>query len=245
MAASEQPFLFQNMESFLRRLKYYGIGFSIGLIFVFIFFQNRGCSWLPSNRVKNAFLDRVIVVSDGQYELLKSKGITENDITQVLNDGKVDFSQSDTEGDLKVYKLSKELNGKGVVDFFFTLPNESYLSEVFLSPKNVGEVKNSVNGHGYLIHFPNDDHMLFLDSSEALNCKLKELGFKDADALFKEVKKEGRIDFSKTNFAEKPKAIQYISIFENQKEKFGLKTIWYKNKINVVAIETNLNSLCP
>ncbi len=232
------------MESFLRRLKYYGIGFSIGLVFVFIFFQNRGCSWLPSNRVKNAFLDRVVVVSEEQYEIFKNKGITDDDITQVLNDGSVNFSQSDTEGEWKVYKLSKELEGKGVVDFFFSLPNESFVSEVFLSSKNVTDVKNSTKGFGRIIHYPNDDHMLFLDSSTIINCKLKELGFKDVDALFKVVKKEGKLDFSKTNFAEKPKAIQYISIFENQNQKFGLKTIWYKNKINVVAIDTDSTSQC-
>ena len=57
--------------------------------------------------------------------------------------------------------------------------------------------------------------------------------------------KQGKIDFSKTNFSEKPKAIQYISIFTNQKQKFGLKTIWYKNKINVVAIDTDSTSQCP
>jgi hypothetical protein len=232
------------MESFLRRLKYYGIGFSIGLVFVFIFFQNRGCSWLPSNRVKNAFLDRVVVISEDQYKIFKDKGISEDDITQVLNDGSVDFSQSDTEGDLKVYKLSKELDGKGVVDFYFSLPNESFVSEVFLSSKNVNDVKNSTKGFGHIIHYPNDEHMLFLDSSTIINCKLKELGFKDADALFKVVKKQGMLDFSKTNFVEKPKAIQYISIFENQKQKFGLKTIWYKNKINVVAIDTDSTSQC-
>ena len=85
------------MESFVRRLKYYGIGFGIGLIFVFVFFQNRGCSWLPSNRVKNSFLDRVIVVPVDQMDYLKSKGITEKDLVQVLNDGEVNFSESKKE----------------------------------------------------------------------------------------------------------------------------------------------------
>ena len=233
------------MESFLKRLKYYGIGFSIGLVFVFIFFQNRGCSWLPSNRVKNAFLDRLIVVSDGQLKLLKASGVSEDDIIQVLNDGDVDFGESDTEGDLKVYKLSKNLEGKGVVNFFFSLPNESFISEVYVSEGRVTDIKNSTKGFGNIIHYPNDDHMLFLDSSEIMNCRIKALGFKDADALFKVIKKEGKIDFSKTNFSKKPKAIQHITIFEGQRQKFGLKAIWYKNKINVIAIESDSTIQCP
>jgi hypothetical protein len=233
------------MESFLRRLKYYGIGFLIGLVFVFIFFQNRGCSWLPSNRVKNAFLDRLIVVPEDQLPLLNSKGITTEDIIEVLNDGDVAFNESDTEGDLKVYKLSKNIEGKGVMNFFFTLPNESFISEVNLSKTDVLQVKNSIDGFGKIIHYPKDEHMLFLDSSSAINCKLKAIGLKDADALFKLLKRAGKVDFTKTIFSEKPKAMQYLSIFEGQREKLGLKAIWYKNKINVVAIEADSTVLCP
>jgi hypothetical protein len=63
----------ESMESLWRRLKYYGIGFGIGLVFVIFFFQNRGCSWLPSNRVKNSILDRLVVASDETLEILKKK----------------------------------------------------------------------------------------------------------------------------------------------------------------------------
>ena len=66
-------------SSFIRRLKYYGIGFGIGLIFVFIFFQNRGCSWLPGNRVKNTVLERVMVVNDETAKAFAKKGLTKKD----------------------------------------------------------------------------------------------------------------------------------------------------------------------
>ena len=233
------------MESFLRRLKYYGIGFLIGLVFVFIFFQNRGCSWLPSNRVKNAFLDRLIVIPEDQLPLMKTKGISNEDIIEVLNDGDVSFNESDTEGDLKVYKLSKNIEGKGVVNFFFTLPNESFISEVNMRATDDVQVKSSTKGYGKIIHYPKDDHLMFLDSSSAINCKLSALSLQDADALFKLVKKQGKINFSKTNFNEKPKALQYISIIEGEREKLGLKAIWYKNKINVVAVEADSSVRCP
>ena len=64
------------MKSWIKRLKFYGIGFGIGLFFVAFFFQNRGCSWLPSNRVKNAILDRLIVVSDETESTMKLKDLT-------------------------------------------------------------------------------------------------------------------------------------------------------------------------
>jgi hypothetical protein len=233
------------MESFLRRLKYYGIGFLIGLLFVFIFFQNRGCSWLPSNRVKNAFLDRLIVMPEDQLPLLQAQGISKEDVVEVLNDGDVVFEESDTEGDLKVYKISKNVEGKGVMNFFFTLPNESFISEVNIQATDKDQVKSSSKGFGEIIHYPNDNHLFFLDSSSAINCKLQAFAIKDADALFELVKKQGKIDFSKTNLNVKPKAIQYISVFEDEKEMLGCKAIWYKNKINVVAVETDSTVHCP
>ena len=233
------------MESFLRRLKYYGIGFLIGLIFVFIFFQNRGCSWLPSNRVKNAFLDRLIVITEDQLAIMKSKGISENDIIEVLNDGEVSFNDSDTEGDLKVYKLSKNIDGKGDLHFFFTMPSESFISEVKLNVDRADQVKSATKGLGRIIHFPKDDHLVFLDSTELITCKLRALEVSDADALFKRIKNNGKIDFSKTKLNEKPKAIQYFSIHDSSQRKYGIKAIWYKNKINVVAVDADSTVKCP
>ena len=77
----------------LRRLKYYGFGFGLGLIFVFFFFQNRGCAWLPGNRVKNSILDRLVVVSDRTAADLKDQGISNAFILELLNDGDVLFDQ--------------------------------------------------------------------------------------------------------------------------------------------------------
>lgn len=82
------------MESFWRRLRYYGIGFGIGLLFVFVFFQNRGCSWLPANRVKNSVLDRLLVIPDHQEKAMNDKHVNVKDIVNALNEGDVEFSES-------------------------------------------------------------------------------------------------------------------------------------------------------
>ena len=82
------------MNSWIKRIKFYGIGFGIGLLFVFFFFENRGCSWMPSNRVKNAILDRLIVVSEKTEILMNQKGVDANDILLALNSGDIDFIKS-------------------------------------------------------------------------------------------------------------------------------------------------------
>jgi hypothetical protein len=96
------------MTTFLRRLKYYGIGFGVGMIFVFFFFQNRGCSWLPDNRVKNSILDRVLVMSSDEMFHFHKATIYNEDIIALLNDGDVDFKKSKTEGEMKIYFIKNK-----------------------------------------------------------------------------------------------------------------------------------------
>ena len=59
------------MKTFLKRLKYYGLGFGIGTVFLFFFFENRGCSWMPSNRVKSNVIERLLVTSKSDKQILK------------------------------------------------------------------------------------------------------------------------------------------------------------------------------
>jgi len=235
------------MDSFLRRLKYYGIGFGIGLIFVFFFFQNRGCSWLPSNRVKNSFLDRVIVVPDDQLQLMKEKNLTEKDIVSVLNDGDVVFDKSKKKGNTKVYLLEKEIEGEGIIQFYFTLPQESFLSEVHFVNKNgngVEKIKNTTHGFGSIIHFPKDDNLVFVDTTSKLTCQQDALGLINPLDIYALLKKNGKVDFSKTNYLKKPKAEQYLVFTDKKNRLIGCKAIWYKNKINITSFDVPFEVNC-
>lgn len=214
------------MESLIRRLKYYGIGFGIGLIFVFFFFRNRGCSWLPENRVKNAILDRLVVVSDSTSAVLKSNGISHEDLVQVLNDGDVLFDESEKEGDSKIYILEKE--GK---KFYFTLPFESFISEAGITD-NVKSVRPTANGYGQILRYPLDSNLVYVDSSRLLTCLQADLGLINPRDILKGLKTSGKIDFAKTDLSARPKADHYL-VFKLDTLEVGLKAIWYKNKINV------------
>lgn len=240
------------MDSFVRRLKYYGIGFGIGLFFVFFFFQNRGCSWLPANRVKNSFLDRVIVVPDNQMQLLKEKNLSKQDIINVLNDGEVIFDKSAKKGQTKVYLLEKEFEGKGTISFFFTLPNESFVSEVHYAAKSAEEVsknaafkvKNSTKGFGDIIHFPKDDNLVFADTTDLVTCQQDVLGLINPLDIYALMKKSGKIDFSKTNYGLRPKPEHYILFTDKNKRVIGSKSIWYKNKINITSFDIPFENDC-
>lgn len=218
----------RSMTNFWRRLKYYGIGFGLGLIFVFFFFKNRGCSWTPSNRVKNAILDRVLVISDEMEREMVNNKLTTNDLVNVLDDGDVNFSKSDKDSESKVYLIEKK--GK---KYFFTLPAESFVSEVFIGKK----VKKPISevGSGKLIHFPNDDDLVYVDSNSVLTCQQNALGLIDPRMILKELKKNGRIDFEQSELSTRPKPVHHLTFIYKDKL-ISAKVIWYKNKLNVLSL---------
>ncbi len=233
------------MESFWRRLKYYGVGFLGGLVFVFVFFQNRGCSWLPSNRVKNSLLDRVIVLSEEQQERLNRMGLTLKDVKAALNDGDVEFSESQKKGKLKVYKISHSISSEPVA-YFFTMPDESFISEVHVGAQYAASVKNTIKGKGRIIHLPNDKNLVFIDSTQQLICQKGKLKIKNAIAVLNGLKLTGEIDFVKTTFEKQPKAIHMLSFYSSQlQRRIEFESVWYKNKIDVTRFVDSSLVSCP
>lgn len=219
-------------SNLLRRLKFYGIGFGFGCIFVFFFFQNRGCSWLPGNRVKNSILDRVIVANDLEWEFMKSQGITKDEIIDMLNEGDVDFKNSKKDGETQVYIIEKEFDKIGFTRLYFTLPKESYISEVKMGAKTAQEVDNTKTGYGRFINFPKDDFLIFPDTTKRVTCQQELLKLIDPKDILIKVKTTGFVDFTKTDFTIRPKAEHYIN-FILGKDTIGTKSIWYQNKINL------------
>lgn len=216
------------MDSIIKRIKYYGIGFGLGLVFVFFFFQNRGCSWTPSNRVKNAILDRVLVVSDADMNYFKSKGLKEDDLIQVLNDGEVDFKNSKKQGNPKIYLIKKE-----GLSYRFTLPEESFISEIKPGHrKNVR--KNSKEGQARLVYFPNDADLIYVDSSAVLSCQLDHLDLINQRLILKGLKEDGVLDFSLSHLSARPKAEHYLK-FSHKGKELGAKAVWYKNKVMITS----------
>lgn len=225
-------------SSFIRRLKYYGIGFGLGLIFVVFFFQNRGCAWLPGNRVKNTILDRVLVISEETAKEFKTKGLDRSDVIAALNEGSVLFGESDKNNDSKVYVIEHE--GQ---KFLFTLPHESFITEVKLGG-NALKTKTSIDGFGIVWRYPSDPNLVYIDSTEVLRCQQDAISLKGGKALFKEFKKSARIDFKRTDLSIRPKPEHYI-VFRKDTNEIVAKTIWYKDKLEILSFEFPFELKCP
>lgn len=225
-------------SSFLRRLKFYGIGFGLGLVFVFFFFQNRGCSWLPGNRVKNTILERVMVVSDETAADFKKYGLSKKDVINALNDGDVVFSESDKNSESKVYVIEYEGN-----KFLYTLPYESFITEVKLGG-NALKTKTSRVGEGTIWRFPSDKNLVYLDSTDVLKCQQEQLNLKNAKSIFDKIKNTGKIDFERTDLSIRPKPEHFV-VFYQDTTRILAKTIWYKDKLEILSFEFSSSLKCP
>jgi hypothetical protein len=90
---------------FIHRLKYFLLGFGIGLIFVFFFFKDRGWDWLPGNRVTKFILTNPMEIDENFLLLLHQNNIKTDLLFDVIENGSVLFSESETKERIKNYKL--------------------------------------------------------------------------------------------------------------------------------------------
>ncbi len=225
-------------SSWTKRLKFYGMGFLLGCVFVFFFFQTRGCSWTPSNRVKNMIMGRVITVNEVEKQIMKKYNISMDDVYKALNDGDVDFKNSRKNTTDKVYLINVDLKEKGKMKFYFTLPEESFISELHIGANDLESIENTKTGKGYFLHFPADDYLVYPDSTAVNECKLNELNMNAPVLILKNLKKNGYIDFEKSKLDIRPKPIQEIYTVVDY-DTIGFSTIWYKNKIFIQQVNSN------
>lgn len=218
-------------SKFITRLLYYLSGFGMGIILVFVLFQNRACNWTPKNQIRQDLKARVIVVNDDFKKEAQKRGITKKMIFHVFKKGSVDFSSSQTRKIPKAYNLYDE-----TLKLNFTLPDYSYISEIRVGFDNSKKIVNSTSGYGDLYIFPAEKNFLFVDSATSASQNFIELGSPTNQAILNALKKNGKIDFSKSDFALRPRALQYLTCFING-HSVGMKTIWYKEKISVYSLE--------
>ncbi len=230
-------------SSLLKRLKYYGFGFLLGCIFVFFFFQNRGCSWTPSNRVKSSIIGRVITVNEVEKEIMKKHNLTFEEIFQAISEGDVDFKNSKKDTEDKIYLIHGKIKDKGTYKFYFTLPTESYISELHIGADDIQKIKPTASGKGYFLHFPNDEYLVYPDSTKVNECKLDQLGINSPQKILKAMKENAYLSFENTKFETRPKPThQIVTIVESDTVRFN--TIWYKNKIFIQNIQLQQTTNC-
>ncbi len=219
------------MNTFLRRLKFFSFGFIPSLIIVIFFFGARGCSWLPSNRVKGSVIDRVVVVSEKNEKSIEKLGLNASNLAQFISDAKVNFDKSSTKSNPKIYHFSKD--GKSV---YFALPKDSYVVEIVKASQNVMKVNLSNEGLGNLLLFPKEQDLVYLDTNERLTCQQGALGMIQNKQFFQAIKKNGKLDFEKSRLLSNPKT-HYLRFVNQQGIVIGANSLWYKDRIDIIRLD--------
>ena len=92
---------------FSNRLKFYLIGFSLGLFLVYGIFKDKSWNWLPENKVKQFLLENPLRIYLDRNQQNYQKDISKNIFNIIIN-GDVNFSRSKTDSSLKKYVIEYE-----------------------------------------------------------------------------------------------------------------------------------------
>jgi hypothetical protein len=80
-----------------RRIKYYMVGALIGGLLSYFIFNGRGCEWLPGARVLKSIQTSKVITSEKDHCLIKCNNISADQIYQLIENGSIDFGNSDVE----------------------------------------------------------------------------------------------------------------------------------------------------
>ena len=95
--------------NFLNRLKFYLLGFILGLFLVYGIFKERNWDWLPENKVKKFLLENPLKIFYNKKQDLLSDQLSKK-IFDIIVNGDVNFSKSETKQELKIYLIEYNQN---------------------------------------------------------------------------------------------------------------------------------------
>lgn len=221
------------MTNLYRRLLYYGVGFGIGLVCVFFFFNNRGCSWLPENRVKEMVTNRLVYIADSNLTILENLKIKEDELSAFLLNADVLFSKSEKTRNPQIYHLEGPTDSNDKFVCQIVLHKDALICELVPNQFSAKNTKPTTNGLAKPIHFPPKENLFYSDSSAHTICQRKALGIEEDSTLRALFLKNGRINISKTDLTKKPKP-SYAMVFRtDQGKEVSIFATYFKEKARI------------
>lgn len=214
--------------TFAKRLRYYIIGFGMGLVLCLAIFGQRGCDWTPSNRVLKQIATSQILITDSVRCILAENKVEEDDIFKTLNGGSVIFSESETQKVPKYYVLED--------------PNENFKIGFVVRNDTVSVLDGVVGGkQGMCKDFGLNPEHIFTMPEKTVKRLLRAQEISAADSVLVKLKKHsikdgeiynmiesGKIDFKNSMPTLKPHPIYYV---ESQKCRFIIEMTEKKTRI--------------
>lgn len=214
--------------TFAKRLRYYIIGFGMGILVCIVIFGQRGCDWTPNNRVLKQIATSEILITDSVRCVFAENKIEEDEIFKLLNHGSVIFSESKTHQTPKYYVIEDE-NSTFKIAFVVRNDSVSVLDGV------VGGKQGKCTGFGsnpeHIFTMPEKTVKRLLKAQEisaadSVLTKLKNHKIKDGDIY--NMIESGKIDFKASMPTLKPHPIYFV---ESQKWRFKIEMTEKKTRI--------------
>lgn len=213
-------------NTFIRRLIYYLFGFGIGLILVFFVVGNRGCSWLPENKVKDSVKKRFVV---SQTSLINS-----SNFNTLIENCEVEFDKSTKNSPNKTYlfRVNDDKNDK-IKSFYISYNSDSYLAIIHINKDEI--TKMNVDSFLKIIYVPENESSL--------------INFDQALGLKNELQKNKLWQNNYANTLRKNGFISYNSLKPNNDEaifllidkKDSIKTFFHWKDLTLVPFKLSKN----
>ena len=132
--------------NFLNRLKFYLTGFILGLFLVYSLLNDREWDWLPENKIKKFLLANPIKIYIEKSEALYFNESFSKKVFDVVINGNVLFSKSETKTDTKNYILESN-NDTISIDISFidsTCRIISFNKQIFIRNKSINHIDTNI-----------------------------------------------------------------------------------------------------
>ena len=132
--------------NFLNRLKFYLVGFILGLFLVYSLFNDREWDWLPENKIKKFLLINPIKINIEKSEVLNINESFSKKVFDIVLNGNVLFSKSKTKTDTKNYFLESK-NDTISIDISFndsTCRITSFNNQTFSRTQSINHIDTNV-----------------------------------------------------------------------------------------------------
>lgn len=208
---------------------YYGIGLSIGLLFVTFFFGNRGCSWLPENRIKASIFSQVLVLDTNA----RVDGFTDSMYIISLVEANVNFGLSVRQGEPKAYYFANTKKGKNPRFFQVTFETDGVVGICKAIPEDQ-MAKIHTDSHWYpIIHVPGDSN--FISFHEDVQTKIDFFKL-NRQQIHNALKSTGIAETQNFDFDPDKRKIHRMT-FEHRGISYKILVRYFQNSLQLMDIE--------
>ncbi len=225
---------------FIHRLKYFLVGFGLGLLLVFFFFKDRGWDWLPGNRITTFILTNPVNIDENLFSSLQENSISTDFIYEIIENGSVLFSESNTKEKIKNYKI--ELDSFKITALVSFKDSSTTLI-------NFNNLNNITNKSTVILPFHPSDSLFFskilekeIKASKLFLCQLREIDM-HFDSITTHLHKSKLLrEFSRP--FKKPNPIYYSTIqFNNKRMLIHIEEGSKKIRLKSLSINTDNKSI--